>query len=72
MKLSDFRKHGKVHATRFNSDGVALYITKCGPKGRVLVDQDGRCAETGEAAATKDECFLCILPQVATSWGFTS
>lgn len=71
MKLSDFRAHGKVTATRFNDGDVALYITKTGDVWRVLADQDGQCAATGAQAKSKFECFASVLPQVAENWGFT-
>lgn len=71
MTLSDFRERSTVSKTRFNDGDVALYVTKTGNVWRVLVDQDGRCAETGAQAATKFECFVSVLPQVAASWGFT-
>ena len=72
MKLEDFRQHGKVTPTRFNDGGVALYVTKTGPVWRVIVDQDGVCAATGEHAATKFEAFTCVLPEVARRWGFAA
>jgi hypothetical protein len=72
MKLEDFRRHGKVTPTRYNDGGVALYIHKTGPVWRVLVDHDGDCCASGDHAATKEEAFLCVLPNVARNWGFTS
>ena len=70
MTLSDYRKYGKVTPTRFNNDGVALYITKTGDVWRVLVDQDGVCAASGDHAKSKFEAFTCVLPVVAKNWGF--
>lgn len=67
--LSDFRLYGKVTPTRFNDGDVSLYVTKTGDVWRVLVDQDGRCAPSGEHAKTKFECFTCVLPEVAKQWG---
>lgn len=70
-KLADYRKFGKVSATRYNDGDVAIYAQKFGHNDwRLLVDQDGICAPSGERAATKFELFTCILPTVAKNWGF--
>jgi len=71
MKSADFRGIVKLTETRFNENGVKIYIGQIAPRlYQCVVEQDGEMAQTGEQTKSKMEAYS-VLPRVAAQWGFT-